>query len=288
MSVTIRDLTNGTPITVRADDTLGLALQVMMWGDIRHLPVMEGDALVGVLSERDVLRRYADLGRQAGAREKVSAIMSSPPVTIGPDDDVPAAIKLVTERGIGCLAVVERRRLVAILTRRDLLVHELDLGAEIRTEERGHHNGPAVDWHHLLVDDVMSREPLTAFVDDTIRAVIDRMGRQGVRHLPVIDGEGRVIGMLSDRDVRTAVGNPLRAISPRDAVVRIEATRVGHVMTRAPLTLSAGTRLSRAATLFADHKVGAVPIVTETNRLVGLVSYMDVLHAIVVSKPTIS
>jgi arabinose-5-phosphate isomerase len=85
--------------------------------------------------------------------------------------------------------------------------------------------------------------------------------------------------------VRTAVGNPWRAISPRDAVVRIESTRVAQVMTRAPLTLPAGTRLSRAASLFANHKVGAVPIVGERNRLVGLISYMDVLRAVLSPTP---
>lgn len=46
MNATIRHLIKGAPITVRADDDLALALQVMMWGDIRHLPVMGGDGLV--------------------------------------------------------------------------------------------------------------------------------------------------------------------------------------------------------------------------------------------------
>jgi acetoin utilization protein AcuB len=284
MNATIRHLIKGAPLTVRADDDLALSLQVMLWSDIRHLPVMGGDRLVGVLSERDILRRYAELGPHAGASEKVTAAMNSPPVTIGPDETVADAVKLVTDRRIGCLPVVERGQLIGILTRLDLLV-QLENRHEPPVEEHGRAQGRAPGWTQLLVDDVMSRAPLTATGDDTIPVVIDRMGRQGIRHLPVVDGEGRVIGMLSDRDVRTAVGNPLRAISPREAVVRIESTRVAHVMTRAPLTLPAGTRLSRAATLFANHKVGAVPIVGERNRLVGLVSYLDVLRAVLASAP---
>jgi acetoin utilization protein AcuB len=286
MNATIRHLIKGAPITVRADDDLALVLQVMMWGDIRHLPVMGGDGLVGVLSERDVLRRYAEIGPHAGPREKATAAMamSSPPVTIGPEEAVTDAVKLVTDRHIGCLPVVERGQLIGLLTRWDLLV-QLGDRHEPHVAEPSRAKGRAPAWTQLLVDDVMSRAPLTASVDDTIPVIIDRMGRQGIRHLPVIDGEGRVIGMLSDRDVRTAVGNPMRAISPREAVVRIESTRVAHAMTRAPLTLPAGTRLSRAADLFANHKVGAVPIVGERNRLIGLVSYMDVLRAVVAPTP---
>jgi CBS domain-containing protein len=284
MNATVKHLIKETPITVGADDDLALALQVMLWGEIRHLPVMGGDGLVGVLSERDVLRRYAELGPHAGAREKASTAMSSPPITVSPDEAITDAVKLVTDRHIGCLPIVERGQLIGIVTRWDLLV-ELEGRHEPRVEEHGRAKARAPAWTQLLVDDVMSPSPFTATVDDSIPVIIDRMGRQGIRHLPVVDGEGRVIGMLSDRDVRTAVGNPMRAISPRDAVVRIESTRVAQVMTRAPLTLPAGTRLSRAASLFANHKVGAVPIVAERNRLVGVISYMDVLRAILSPTP---
>ena len=53
MTATVKQLLKGTPITVREDDDLALALQVMVWGDVRHLPVVGGDALVGVLRAHD-------------------------------------------------------------------------------------------------------------------------------------------------------------------------------------------------------------------------------------------
>jgi acetoin utilization protein AcuB len=134
----------------------------------------------------------------------------------------------------------------------------------------------------------MSRDPLTATPDDTLFTAIDRMGRHGIRHLAVVDGERHVVGVLSDRDVRTAVGNPMRAVSSREAAVRIESTRVLHAMTRAPMTLPLGTRLERAAALFADHKVGAVPILDDKDQLAGVVSYTDILQAVLGPKPNMS
>jgi CBS domain-containing protein len=88
-----------------------------------------------------------------------------------------------------------------------------------------------------------------------------------------------VIGILSDRDVRTALGNPLRSLRTSDAVVRISSTRVADVMTRNPITLPAGTPIARLVALFADHKIGAVPILDSGERLVGIVSYIDLLRA---------
>ena len=284
----IKQILKGPPVTVREDDDLGLALQVMVWGDIRHLPVTEGDALIGVLSERDVLRRYAEVGRQAGAREKAGVVMSSPPVTIGPDDDFDAAIKLITDRGIGCLPVVDHDRLVGLVTRRDLLAHDIQTAGAERAAERGGAGAPSPAWTRLTVDEVMSRDSLTASPDDTMRTVIGRMGRHGVRHLPVVDRDRHVVGMLSDRDVRSAIGDPIRAVVSHEAEERTESTRVLHAMTREPMTLPMGTRLSRAAGLFADHKVGAVPIVDDQGRLAGLISYTDVLRAVLGPKPAVS
>jgi acetoin utilization protein AcuB len=286
MAATIKEILRSAPITVHEGDSLALALQVMVWGNIRHLPIVSGDTLVGVLGERDVLRRYAEVGRQAAARETAGTVMSSPPLTIRPNDDVAAAIKLVTDRGIGCLPVVERGRLIGIVTRRDLLAQEIN-GVEEHGQERTTAE-PRPAWARLLVDDVMSRDPLMAMAGDTIRVVIERMGRHGIRHLPVVDVDRRVIGMLSDRDVRTAVGNPLHAVDSPEVDERIRSTRVSDAMTRAPLTLAAGTRLSRAASLFADFKVGAVPIVDDRGGLVGLLSYTDVLRAVVGPKPSVS
>lgn len=275
---TIRQLLRRAPVTAREDDDLSLVVQIMRWAEIRHLPVVRGDELLGVVSERDVLRRLADVGSDVGSREKAGAVMTSPAITIGPDDGVGDAIELVVSRRIGCLPVVERNTLVGIVTRSDLLDREASAqAAEPPSEPDGVTPSP---WSRLTVDVVMSVDPVTASADDMLSMIVDRMARVGIRHVPVIDGERRVIGILSDRDVRTAIGNPMRALRTRDAIVRIESTRVSHAMSRSPVTIAAGTRLSRAAALFVDRKVGVLPVVNENERLVGVLSYADVLRAV--------
>ena len=288
MKLSVANIMKSAPITVREEDTLAQALRVMVWGDVRHLPVLRGDALVGVLSERDILRRYSDIGHDNAAGEKTSTIMSSPAMTVAPNESVEAAIKLVAQHARGCLPVVDRGHVVGIVTRRDLLAQEVERDVDERTAAHAAPEDEPPGWTRRLVDDVMSREPLTASANEALPTVIDRMGRHGIRHLPVIDGDRRVIGMLSDRDVRTAIGYRLHAGHERGVAFRIESTRVSEAMTRRPSTLPAGTRLSHAAAFFADHKIGVLPIVDESQRLVGLVSYMDVLRAVVGSKSNAS
>jgi len=285
MPIAVKQLVKGSPITIGQDDTLEVALHAMIWGGVRHLPVVSGDMLVGVLSERDILRRYSDVGHFLGSQEKVTLAMSSQPITVGLDDDLDRAINLVATHGLGCLPVVENGRLVGIVTRRDLLARQAQRAEQELSAQRPEVPRTEAAWAQLRVDDVMSREPVTAFADDVIRTVIERMGRHGIRHLPVIDGERRVIGVVSDRDVRSAIGDPLRAVNARDAFVRLETTRVADAMTPSPTTLPSGTRLGQAAAFFADHKVGALPIVDDDERLLGVVSYTDVLRAIIGSKP---
>src|SRR5581483_4384485 len=79
---------------------------------------------------------------------------------------------------------------------------------------------------------LMTHAPVTAAADDNLLDAVERMASRNIRHLPVIDGDRHVVGVLSDRDVRTLVGNSKRPLRPDDAVVRVRSLRVGDAMTR--------------------------------------------------------
>jgi CBS domain-containing protein len=123
---------------------------------------------------------------------------------------------------------------------------------------------------------LMSREPLTAAVDDNLMDAAARMADRNVRHLPVVDGDRRVVGILSDRDVRTLVGDASRPLRPDDAKVRMRSLRVGDAMTRDVFVVAQDAPFAEVARIFTDQKVGAVPVVDDGERLVGVISYVDV------------
>jgi CBS domain-containing protein len=121
----------------------------------------------------------------------------------------------------------------------------------------------------------MTRSPLVSSPEVPLGEAAATMARAGVRHLPVVDDEGRLVGILSDRDLRERLGSEPSEWYP-SAVTSLSDT-VGEAMSHEPIALIAGTWLEAALEIFADEGVGAIPIVDEDERVVGILSYVDLL-----------
>lgn len=127
--VKVRDIMMKGPVTLEANDVLDLADDVMSLGRIRHIPILAGQSVVGVLSQRDLF--YSALVKALGVRHReqkdlmktlrVSEVMSQPVITIPPDATVKQAARLMAEKKIGCLPVVEGEELVGLVTETDML-----------------------------------------------------------------------------------------------------------------------------------------------------------------------
>ncbi len=127
----VRDVMTADATTLKRNDKLTLADDIMRLGRIRHLPVVDDDGqlLVGIVSQRDLFRdalaqalgygRHAQ--RQILGTLAVKEVMTSDVVTTSPDTSLVEAARLLTERKIGCLPVVENGRLVGILTEGDFV-----------------------------------------------------------------------------------------------------------------------------------------------------------------------
>ena len=105
--------------TVAPSATAGDAFALLRRHRIRHLPVVERDRVVGVVTDRDLLG--------AEPEGPVSAIMSRPVVTVGPRTPIDRAARLLFDRRIGCLPVVDEGRLIGILTQTDAVAALVDV-----------------------------------------------------------------------------------------------------------------------------------------------------------------
>jgi len=127
----VRDVMTADPTTLKRNDKLTLADDIMRLGRVRHLPVLddEGQTLVGIVTQRDLFRDALAqaLGYARDAQRKlldslaVKDVMTTEVVTIRPDASLVYAARVLTERKIGCLPVVENGRLVGILTEGDFV-----------------------------------------------------------------------------------------------------------------------------------------------------------------------
>jgi len=119
--------------TLDVNDELSLANDIMRLGRIRHLPVVDGPRLVGIVSERDLFR--SSLAQALGYATKdtrdlmktlrIKDVMVTTVITIPPDTELCEATKMMMEEKIGCLPVVEDNRLVGLITETDILMQYL-------------------------------------------------------------------------------------------------------------------------------------------------------------------
>jgi CBS domain-containing protein len=127
----VGDLMSREVRTVQRNDQLSIADDLLRMERIRHLPVLDDDGktVLGVLSQRDLFRGALarTLGYGEHAQEKllgqllVKEVMTNDPVTVGPEVALAEAARLMLERKIGCLPVIENGRLVGILTEADFV-----------------------------------------------------------------------------------------------------------------------------------------------------------------------
>ena len=142
--ISVADFMTKDLVTVREADDVALAESLLRLGGIRHLPVVQEGRLVGLLTQRDVLRS-GQSGRPAARTLLVSEILTRELTTVRPAMALSQAARLMLERKFGCLPVCdEQGRLVGIVTEADFvrfaadMVRDLDLVAEaVRAQERG-------------------------------------------------------------------------------------------------------------------------------------------------------
>ena len=260
----VRDAMQRKVVTISVQDSLALATQLMLWNRIRHLPVMHDGHVVGIMGERDALKAQAKAGLKLAT--PVKQVMGAAE-HIHPDADLGDAASDMSTRGLDCLAVVDAGQLVGILTSTDVLGTLAQCAIEPPAQVE------------LVAKDLMTPDPVCVSPDDSLLESAAKMSQHGFRHLCVVDGEKRLVGMLSDRDLRSLIGNPMLAAQDRNPSARLSTFRVSHAMTEGPRIAVESTPMADLVNIFLLEHIGAVPVVNNEDRVCGIVSYIDVLRA---------
>lgn len=259
----VRDIMKENVITIDPDGDVRLAVQMMIWGGFRHLPVARGGELVGVLTEHDVCRLEPGWAQK---NVPVHELMCTEVVTTTPDAEIDTVARRMSDARIGCVPVLHAGELVGMLTTTDVLAY---VGRGL----------PAQSQHVRLVSEVMSPQPFQVRETSPLADALAEMVTRQIRHLPVVDGDDRVVGVLSDRDLRAIVGDPVAALRG-EALEQTMSLPVDEVMTPNPVCVRASDPVTVLAWGLLDERVGAIPVVDEDDHLVGIVSYIDVLRLV--------
>jgi CBS domain-containing protein len=138
----------------------------------------------------------------------------------------------------------------------------------------------------MKVDQLMTRDVRTVSPDTSLKDVAGTLGDQGISGLPVVDAEGRVLGVVSEADIlrkEQGLGGPRAGVlgwlldrDERDP--KLEARTAGEAMTSPALTIEPARPAAEAARLMVEKRINRLPVVSE-GRLVGIVTRADLVRA---------
>jgi acetoin utilization protein AcuB len=136
----------------------------------------------------------------------------------------------------------------------------------------------AKDRAGAKVGDYMTPEPQTLGVGHSLLDAVLMIRRAGLRHIPIVD-DGRLVGLISDRDLARFAPSMLIPLSPDEYNRVFESTEIGKVMAKNPLTTSPGALLAEAVDLISANRLGCLPVL-ENGTLVGILTKSDLMRAL--------
>jgi CBS domain-containing protein len=134
------------------------------------------------------------------------------------------------------------------------------------------------------VKDRMSKNPVTVKPEEGLKDAIWKMEHGHFRHLPVVDDKGKLIGMLTDRDVRLTRPS-LAVVNNEEANLQLCSISVQKAAVFDPVKVTPEMTLKEAAELMLRWQVGGLPVVDDNDQLLGIITYTDLLREFVGHEP---
>jgi acetoin utilization protein AcuB len=131
----------------------------------------------------------------------------------------------------------------------------------------------------VFVKKQMKPNPITVGPQDSFRHAMNLIRQRGIRHLPVVE-EGRLVGIVTDRDIRQASPSPATSLEMHELHYLLEKIKVRDIMTTNVVTVAPDTPIEEAARLMLHHRIGSLPVLRR-RELVGIITETDILHAFV-------
>ena len=134
----------------------------------------------------------------------------------------------------------------------------------------------------MFVKSKMERNPITINPEASFFEARKLIQEEGIRHLPVVDNKERLVGLVTDRDIREAGPSDATLLSVQEINYLLGKLKVGGLMTPAEklITITPDTVIEKAVQLLHDNKIGSLPVL-DGNKLVGIITETDILELFV-------
>ena len=323
---TVKDIMPNNVKTLTLDDNVGKALQFMKQSNIRNVCVIdiptgeeEQPYFVGVVSERDIFRQIPPNTEKINEaktnpkalRQLLGQVITRKPKTVSPDTSMPIEEINQPYNHVDMVPVLDGEDLVSVITIADVMKlivkFETIYRLSAKPKETNHSpnknrsadplSGRDDNVTSLLtivlqpVEDIMTEQLVCLGTDDSLATVMESMKNGKFRHVPVVNEEGEMVGILSDRDVlhylpfiggqrlpRTGeFRSSLFHVDTRDPSLNLP---ISSIMTRNVTHIRPDCSLYDALKMLQELEISCLPVVDEGKKLRGIVTVTNIMRAL--------
>ncbi len=307
------------------DDTIKTCLKIMKENKIRHIPVVGNDAeeneeqhLVGIVSQRDVFRQISPyLGRvgeidsdSKALKQPLTQIVTRKPETVSPETKIQDMISIMVNNRIDSIPVLLDGKLVGIATSTDVMKLFARANAigqlcqkKIKTEQRrfvdllsGDSGHAALVLSSVLrtVKDIMTEEVVCLTEQDNLANVMKAMQVGVFRHVPIVDKQKRLVGIVSDRDVlhhlpfRDAQRRPQTKIF-RNGLFDVDSDEpvirqpINRIMKRDVIHVRPDCSFHDVVKMLQEMNISCLPVINGEKKIIGIATVTDVMRGLLVA-----
>ena len=318
-----RDIMSCNVKTLTLDDTINTSLEIMTENNIRHIPILDIAAekennqyFVGIVSQRDVFRQISPYLDKSGGIESdrialqqlLVQIVTRQPKSASPETPIQDIAKMMVENRIDSIPVLYENDLVGIVTATDILklfvrLHEIgELNRDKpKTEPKRRFvdllssNSDRAAWalSSVLgtVKDIMTEQVVSLQEQDNLNTVMKTMQNGKFRHVPIVDEQNKLIGIISDRDVLRLLPFRKSQRKPQSEIFRAELfdvepneptiyQQVYRVMNRDVVHVQPNHNFYNVVKMLHDKKISCVPVTDKNKKLIGIATVTDVMRGL--------
>ena len=247
------------PISAKVTD----AFAKMKETGIHQVPVVSGSRYIGMLLFREILKR-----RSLQSMEKIGSLVMKTPA-LRPDAGIIHAVEMIRKSGIPALPVVEKGKLIGIVSRSDLMRNLSSFGSV----------------GSLKVLDVMTANPETVHPDDNIHEALEKMRNLDESEIPVVDHSDALKGLIMLRSISSSAIIRGEAVKGKADIIDDSAKtdlKCSSLMSN-PVYVGPDTDLAEASRVLLKNRFHSVPVCDSQGKIAGVVGVMDILNMIEVT-----
>jgi CBS domain-containing protein len=255
----IKDFMTEDIIFVDKDQDLQYIIDLMKKHNITKIPVLENKEFIGIITDNIIAHKLGSIRKRgiSTSRLHASSVIEKKVEIVSPDEEVKHILKTVGQPGPTMLPVIDKDKLVGVITKADLLTL-------VKSE--------------ISINEIIKKKVITVSSNDRVIHARRLMIDNDVARIPVTK-QGKLVGIISDFEIACAFAELKRSVSLGHQKHKLDEMLVNDIMKSPVMWTTHSIKSIDAAKIMIKYNIGSLPVLRD-NSLVGIVTRTDLLKTI--------